>query len=143
MKENHLVSEAAVAYNATDDKGALFLFNAVKQGIGYTFFHLLADKSPFTINEWTSFLHLSERTMQRYKKEKKTFDSVSSEKILEITMLYKFGIEVFGNKEKFSSWLNRKNVALGNLMPKELFENSFGIDLLKDELQRIEHGVLA
>jgi len=81
--------------------------------------------------------------MQRHKKEKRTFDSDSSEKIIEITLLYKYGIEVFGNKEKFNSWLETKSVALGGVVPKELLDNTFGINLLKDELTRIEYGVLA
>lgn len=143
MEENNVLNEAAITYHASNNKDALFLFNAVKHGIKYSLFNALAVKSPFTINEWTSFLHLSERTMQRYKKEKTTFDPVTSEKILEITLLYKLGIEVFGSSEKFASWLERKNATIGNRKPKELLENSFGIDFLKDELLRIEQGVLA
>ena len=81
--------------------------------------------------------------MQRYKKERKSFDSNSSEKIIEIALLYKYGIEVFGNKEKFNTWLETKNVALGGIVPKELLDNTFGINLLKDELTRIEYGILA
>ncbi len=138
-----MLNEAAITYYASNNKDALFLFNAVKHGIKYSLFNTLALKSPFTINEWTSFLHLSERTMQRYKKEKTTFDPVTSEKILEITLLYKLGIEVFGTNEKFAAWLDRKNASIGNRKPKELLENSFGIDFLKDELLRIEQGVLA
>ena len=86
---------------------------------------------------------MSERTMQRYKKEKKTFDPIYSEKILEVMLLYKLGINVFGNKEKFISWIETKNLALGGVKPKELLDNTFGISLLKDELTRIEHGILA
>lgn len=81
--------------------------------------------------------------MQRYKREKRTFDSLQSEKILEIALLFKQGIEVFGNVEKFSLWLQTDNLALGKLKPKTLIDNSFGIHLLKDELTRIEYGVLA
>jgi len=81
--------------------------------------------------------------MQRYKKESGTFGAVSSEKIVEITMLYKYGVSVFGEKQKFDTWLNIKNVALGGIKPKELLDTSFGIGLLKDELSNIEYGVLA
>ena len=103
----------------------------------------IADKSPFSTTEWSNFLHLSERTFQRYKKDRRTFDPLHSEKILEITLVYNKGVEVFGDKANFDAWLSAKNVALGGIKPKELLDSSFGIGLLKDELTRIEHGVLA
>ena len=81
--------------------------------------------------------------MQRYKKEKKSFDPIYSEKILEVTLLYNLGAEVFGNKDKFNTWLETKNLALGRIKPKGLLDNTFGIGLLKDELTRIEYGTLA
>ena len=81
--------------------------------------------------------------MQRYTKERKDFDPIQSEKILEVALVYKYGVEVFGNKEKFDIWLGAKNVALGNVAPKSLLDTTFGIGLLKDELTRIEHGILA
>ena len=58
-------------------------------------------------------------------------------------MLNKYGIEVFDDQDKFNVWLLTKNVALGGIKPKDLLDSSFGIQLLKDELTRIEHGVLA
>lgn len=127
----------------SDDKDIHRLIETVKSGIRYSVFANLVSKSPFNLSEWSSFLHLSERTMQRYKKEKKTFDPLYAEKILEITLLYKLGVSVFGDKSKFHTWLESSSVALGGAKPKELLDNTFGINLLRDELQRIEHGVLA
>lgn len=132
-----------VSYSSIDDNYALSLIEIVRKGIEFSMFISFANKSPFSLNEWSAFLHLSERTMQRYKKEERTFEPLQSEKILEIALLYKKGIEVFGNREKFNSWLEIENLALGRVKPKELFDNSFGINLLKDELTKIEHGVLA
>jgi putative toxin-antitoxin system antitoxin component (TIGR02293 family) len=132
-----------VSYGSMDDTNVLSLIEIVRQGIKFSIFNSFAGKSPFSLNEWSTFLHLSERTMQRYKREKRTFDSLQSEKILEIALLYKKGIEVFGNAEKFNSWLETENLALGKIIPKKLFDNSFGIHLLKDELTRIEYGILA
>ena len=135
--------DTGTAYTSVDDKDVLSLIEAVRQGVKFNAFFNFANKGPFSINEWSAFLHLSERTMQRYKREKKTFDSLQSEKILEIALLYKKGTEVFGTGEKFNNWLTTENVALGNVKPKDLFDSSFGINLLRDELGRIEYGVLA
>ncbi|HEY5465140.1 MAG TPA: antitoxin Xre/MbcA/ParS toxin-binding domain-containing protein [Hanamia sp.] len=137
------LNEKTITYNSVDDKDVFSIIKAIKTGIKFSVFTSIAQNSPFTLNEWSGFLNISERSMQRHKKEKRTFDSDSSEKIIEITLLYKYGIEVFGNKEKFNSWLETKSVALGGVVPKELLDNTFGINLLKDELTRIEYGVLA
>lgn len=61
----------------------------------------------------------------------------------ELKPLYQYGIKVFGDEEKFRAWLEIQNPALGNVIPKRLLDNAAGIDLIKNELIRIEHGVLA
>lgn len=137
------LNEPAVAYNSLDDGNVFMLINAIKRGISYSFFERLSKNIPFTLREWSSFLHLSERSLNRYKKDRGNFSATASEKILEITMLNKYGIEVFGNQEKFNTWLNTKNIALGGVTPKYLLDSSFGIQIIKDELTRIEYGVLS
>jgi len=132
-----------ISYGSVADKDIHSFIAAIKNGIEFSFFALLIKDSPFSLNEWSGFLNMSERTMQRYKLEKKSFDPIYAEKILEVTLLYNFGIEVFGNRERFNNWLTTKNLALGGIEPKELLDNTFGIGLLKDELTRIEYGILA
>jgi putative toxin-antitoxin system antitoxin component (TIGR02293 family) len=137
------ISESQISFSSLDDKDIYSLIEMVRQGIKFSNFTSLVGKSPFNLSEWSNLLHLSERTMQRYKKEKTTFGNIHSEKILQLTLLIKYGTEVFGNKEQFNTWLETDNVALGKIKPKELLDNSFGIAMIKDELTRIEHGVLA
>ncbi|MBK8415461.1 MAG: DUF2384 domain-containing protein [Bacteroidetes bacterium] len=137
------IFDPKISYSSIDDKNVLSFIEIIRSGIQFKIFLVFANSSPFTLNEWSNFLHISERTMQRYEREKRRFDSLQSEKILEIAMLYKKGIEVFASSEKFNSWLETDNLALGKTKPKSFFDSSFGINLLKDELTRIEYGVLA
>jgi len=143
MSEKFELKEPNITYSSFENKDAYSMIEAIKKGIEYTFFAQLSSISPFTISDWSRFRHLSERSMQRYKKERGRFGAVSSEKIIEITMLYKFGIEVFGDKEKFNKWLSIENIVLGGKKPKELLDSSFGITIIKDELSSIEQGILA
>ena len=115
----------------------------IREGIGFDAFSRMLSWSPFSLQEWSRILHLTERSLQRYKKENKTFDTLQSEKIMQILLLYKKGIQVFGTKENFDTWLDTVIPALGHIRPKEILDSSFGIDMIKDELLRIEHGVLA
>ena len=136
-------SEPDISYGAIDDSNALLLIKIIRNGIGYTAFEKFAGEFPYSLAEWSHFLHLSERSMQRYKKEKKSFDPLQSEKILEIAMLFKLGEEVFGSRELFNKWLQIESLPLNKIKPIALIDNSFGIGLVKDELMRIEHGILA
>ena len=63
--------------------------------------------------------------------------------IEEVAWVKDFGIKIFGSKEKFDNWLNSESPALGGIRPLELLQNADGILLVKDELIRIEQGVLA
>jgi putative toxin-antitoxin system antitoxin component (TIGR02293 family) len=133
----------AFSYKSVDDKNALDIIDVVRKGISYSDFNKIAVTTPFSLSEWASYLQLSERTIQRNQKEKKPFQPIQSERIVELNMLYQYGVEVFGDKDNFNVWLNSKSMALGGRSPKELLDTKFGINMVKDELGRIEHGVLA
>jgi len=126
-----------------DDLNMPYLISNVRKGIGYPDFEKMIAFSSFTLLEWSTILHLTARSLQRYKQQKQTFDPLQSEKIIQIILLFKKGISVFGSKEKFDTWLNSNIVALGGIKPKEVLDSSFGIEWIRDELGRIEHGVLA
>jgi len=114
-----------------------------ENGIAYGVFNEMTVQIPFSTEDWASFLHLSERTMHRYRKNELTFDALHSERILELVLLFRKGETIFGSEENYVTWLNAKNIALGNRMPRQLLGSSLGIGLVRDELSRIEHGILA
>lgn len=128
---------------AIADQDVYTLIQTVRAGLPFVLYQELVETLPFTPADWATYLHLSERTLQRYKKEEAAFDALQSEKILEILLLVKKGTEVFEDKENFAAWLEASNVALGHVKPKDLLDSSLGINLLREELIRIEHGVLA
>jgi putative toxin-antitoxin system antitoxin component (TIGR02293 family) len=143
MKKVNEVSEPAVAYGRILESDILALIHKIRAGVSFALFEHIVRLSPFTIQDWSAFLHLSERSMQRYKKDQKNFDALQSEKIVEISRLYQRGINVFGNNQKFNLWLESPSVALGGYTPKSFLDSSIGIQLIQDELGRIEHGIFA
>jgi putative toxin-antitoxin system antitoxin component (TIGR02293 family) len=132
-----------LSYSTVDDKNVLGIIDIVRHGISYKEFDKIVGDTPFSLTEWANYLQVSERTIQRNQKENKAFQPIQSERIVEVSMLYKYGVEVFGNKDNFDTWLNTKSIALGGRIPKDLLDTKFGISLVKDELGRIEHGILA
>lgn len=139
---NNIIEELAANYK-TDDQGTLALIERVREGIDYSTFSSIVTDTPFELKDWSNYLDLSERTLQRYKKENARFSPLHTEKILELALLNLRGKEVFGDEENYFTWLNSKSVALGGIKPRELMDSTFGIEMVRDELGRIEHGVLA
>ena len=88
-------------------------------------------------------LNRTMKTFASYKKNKTALDPVISEKLLKIFSLYQKGITVFGNVDEFNSWLAVPAFGLGKAVPKDLLDTITGIDLVSEELSRIEYGDLA
>jgi putative toxin-antitoxin system antitoxin component (TIGR02293 family) len=132
-----------LSYTSTDDKGMLSIIDLVREGVSKKDFDAIVDKTPFTPAEWAAILQLSERTLQRYRESGKPFQPIQSERIVELAMLYNYGLQVFGEQPKLDAWLDAKNLALGGRTPKELLDTKFGISMIRDALVRIEYGVLA
>ncbi|SHE63217.1 putative toxin-antitoxin system antitoxin component, TIGR02293 family [Cnuella takakiae] len=77
------------------------------------------------------------------KKGAEKFNPSLSEKIFVLADLYSYGLSVFGEKERFNSWLEKENRALGYARPLELLDTMIGVDEVKNMIGRIEHGIYA
>lgn len=109
----------------------------------YNEFKKIADKSPFTQAEWAAFLHVSERTLQRYAKNNGSFAPINAERALQIEKVLKEGKITFGKVENFYNWIKREPYALeGNLSLHSLTTYE-GIHKVLTQLGRIQHGIFA
>jgi len=132
-----------LTFKSLENSDILKLIDVTREGIDYKTFQELTVSFPLNISTWAKILNMSERTIQRYRREKKRLDSIHTEKLLLIILLFNKGISVFGNTSNFLAWINSKSIPLGGIKPIDLLDNSFGINMVKDELIKIEHGVLA
>lgn len=126
-----------------DDKNFFRLIDATRNGLPYKSLRAAEVIMPFSSQEWARMLHVSKRSIDRLKKERRKLSSTQSEKLIEVTLLYDYGVDVFGSAEKFTKWLDRNNIALGGVEPKSLLDTNQGIKAVKTELSRIEYGILA
>ena len=113
-----------------------------KRGISKNALAHLANYLSFTLSQMAALLPVSERTIQRCSSEDQ-FNSFVSEQILQIAEVAAKGKEVFEDKSNFLSWMNHPNKALAHRTPASLLRSRFGIEMVLDELGRIEHGVLS
>lgn len=63
--------------------------------------------------------------------------------MLKIMALFQTGESVFGSADAFRRWMDKPAYGLGSQIPFDLLHTSGGIDLIMDEVVRIEYGDLA
>ncbi|MEO6001366.1 MAG: antitoxin Xre/MbcA/ParS toxin-binding domain-containing protein [Chitinophagaceae bacterium] len=115
----------------------------IREGVPYSLFSLIQLYTPFSEKDWSKFLDISIKSLQRYKQSAKQFKSLQSEKIIEMAEVTNIGLEVFGDSTKFKLWLDTPNFALGGVMPMELLKDSYGKEMVVGELTRINYGILS
>ncbi|MEX0771857.1 MAG: antitoxin Xre/MbcA/ParS toxin-binding domain-containing protein [Balneolales bacterium] len=143
-----LVNETSVAYQPDQllrpkdfftDK--LLITHMIRTGVPYSLFREVQKLAPFSDHNWADILEISTKSLQRYEKEERRFKRIHSEKIIQIAEICILGLDVFGNSEKLRLWLDTPSYALGNIRPSEFLKDSYGVELLSGELNRIDHGI--
>ena len=123
-------------------KNRMLLVHAIREGIPYDFFNLIKEKTPFNDEDWASFLGISTKSLQRNKiKEDFIFKPLQSEKIFELAEVTSLGNAVFDTEAQFYLWFNTPSFALGNLQPIELLKDSYGKEMVVNELNKIDQGI--
>lgn len=118
------------------------MVDVIRKGIPNSLFMSIKDMAPFSDQEWSDFLDISLKSLQCYKKESgHVFRPIHSEKIVELAEVTSVGLEVFDISADFATWLNSPCLALGNIRPMELLRDSYGKELVLNELQRIDQGI--
>ena len=123
------------------DRNRLVL--AALQGIPALLFFNVADQTGYRREQVADVFDTSLKTFQRYEREHRNLSPQDSEKVLKMQVLFNLGAEVFGTADAFRRWMDKPAFGLGNQVPFSLLRTSGGIDLILDELTRIEFGDLA
>ncbi|RZS98691.1 antitoxin Xre-like helix-turn-helix domain-containing protein [Cecembia calidifontis] len=105
-------------------------------GLGKDAFESLKAVTGLDYNTLAAALGISSKTIQR----KEVFDTIQSEKMFELAELYAIGIAYFG-LEGFRRWMERPLFSIGNCRPLDLIDVSEGLNILKSEIMRLQHGI--
>ncbi len=143
--ENYMLNEPEMVYNRYDsqmqDKFNIVL-NA-RNGLSTKAFYDIVMLTGIKKEELAEIFHTTMKTIMRYTQTNKNLDITSSEQALKIISLFKQGNELFGDLQLFRNWLAKPQYGLGRQIPFQLLETSSGIDLISEELSRIEYGATA
>lgn len=144
-KAYDVISGSTIVLNAepTSYDEKMEMVQYAKQGVNAVTIVRLAELLEISQKKAAEFFHFSERTLRDYIKRDELLDVDSSEKIIKMFSLYLFGSEVLEGPDNFVKWLFKESHGLRNKIPADLMHTSDGIDLVYDELSRIEHGDFA
>jgi putative toxin-antitoxin system antitoxin component (TIGR02293 family) len=113
------------------------------EGLGISVFDALIKVTSLNKNQLAAFIDATPKTIDNYRVRRHKLGRIESEQLLKLMALYKKGQEIFGNSNSFNEWLKQPATGLGGLIPFELLYTSGGINLVFEELVRIEYGALA
>ena len=101
----------------------------------------LADSVGLDIKELISLLPVTPRNLLRYN-DVDLLSNVVSDHLIALADLFSIGTRVL-SAEYFLDWVHSDIQALGNKKPFQFLRTHAGIELIKTELGRIEHGIFA
>lgn len=116
------------------------LIDLIEQGLTKESAIHLAKALSITNKRLAELLPISRRTFEMCH-SKKHLDRAASQQIISLARLTAEGFEVFGGQDRFVEWMNAPCTALGERVPISLITTQIGIDIVRDELGRIGHGV--
>ncbi len=122
---------------------AISLLNSSKKGLDAKSALDFLSLSGFTQDEFQETFKTTVKTIQNHVNRDLKLDASLSEKLLKSFALFDTGIEVFGSAQAFHQWLNVPAYGLGNRLPFDIMDTITGIQLIEEELIRIQFGDLA
>ncbi len=120
------------------------LLDILQGGIGARSIATLEKSLDVKPAQMARILGISPKTLERYKADgRKKLSPTVSERIMRIATLKERALEVFDDDVKAVGWLRSPSVALGWRAPVDIIPFNLGIDLVMNELGRIEHGIVS
>jgi putative toxin-antitoxin system antitoxin component (TIGR02293 family) len=120
------------------------LLDIIQGGIGTKAITALEKNLDIKSVQMARILGISTKTLERYKADpRKKLTPAVSERIMRIATLKERALEVFDDDTKANGWLRSPSIALGWRAPMDIMPFNLGIDLVLNELGRIEHGLVS
>lgn len=134
--------DQAVAYQALFENEVALLTSS-KKGLDAKAALDFLNLSGFSHQQFQDTFKTTVKTIHNYVAQSQKLDASLSEKILKAFALFEKGITVFGSAAAFYKWLNVPAYGLGNQTPFDIMDTFTGMNLIEEELIRLEYGDLA
>lgn len=101
----------------------------------------LARKFRFSDEQSAKMLGMTKRTYRKMSPISR-LGIPATEMVIRLSELYEIGIDTFGGSRLFLKWLGSNIIALNNRKPTLLTETGMGVEIVKNELLRMQYGIL-
>jgi putative toxin-antitoxin system antitoxin component (TIGR02293 family) len=122
-------------------KSPMAKLTAIKKGLHAHAISDLIELTGATQTDLARILDLTEPTLRKHIKVGKELNTGLSEHILQLFQLFDKGMDTFGSLEEFKAWLWHESIAL-SAPPIEVLDTITGINMVMDELIRIDYGIM-
>ena len=140
--EAGMVSEPAMPYGSFGSGDSWeSLRSAVSEGAPWSILESVKSGMGWSDASLARFLRVSEKTLQRSRVAGKELGPDAAEKILELTSVLMLGLEIFGERGRFFGWLRAPGIWFNEESPENLLFDSIGRQVVREALQRIDHGI--
>ena len=114
---------------------------AIHSGIPFQALIAMTKNFRLDLSRMGKILRVPSRTMAR-RKLKHRFSAPESDRLVRVARVIAYAAEVFGTRDKASTWLNPPNRALQHEVPVDLLDTDIGTREVETILGRIEHGMI-
>lgn len=140
-RQESVVNEIITSYHQSF-RSPLATMNVIREGISSQALVDLMKVTGATQTELARILSLTEPTLRKYIRDGRKLDSGLTDRIVQLFELFEKGIDTFGSLAEFRNWLPCHNIGLG-AKPIDLLDSFTGVTMVRNELIRIDHGILA
>jgi putative toxin-antitoxin system antitoxin component (TIGR02293 family) len=140
-EEESLAQEVLESYQ-TYFESPVNRLSVIKGGLSSKSLYDLLQISGSTRFDMAKNLDLTEPTLRKHLSASKELSTSLSEHVLFLLELYDKGIDTFGSVDEFKNWLPQHNIGI-DAKPNDLLDSITGIGIVMNELNRIDHGILA
>lgn len=143
MRNEGAKSATSVSHHLIESVGKWGLnekISVIEGGISKAEFEEVKKETGLDYETLAHILAVTKATLHN-KKGNEKFNTVVSERLLLLAELYAYGIEVFGEKERFNRWLVSEIRALGFKRPIDRLGTTLGMQEVKQIIGRIAYGV--
>lgn len=132
----HMVAEVL---EIDEPHSSVDLVDLVRNGLPSKGVTSLSHKLGISPGELSKYLHVSLKTLQRYKD--KVLDINMSDRLLTVALVYSKCVDVFGSEKNSVAWLKSPVHALNGARPLDYLDTNAGAKMIMNLLGRIEYGV--
>lgn len=118
------------------------LLEVVRQGLPYASLEALTEALQADLDDVGGVVGISPRTLARRKHEK-LLSPIESDRLYRVAYILHLAASTLGGVAKARAWLQRRNRALGGVVPLSLLDTEIGERRVEEVLLQLSHGLYA